>query len=101
NTTPYTDFNDLFFFVMCTVFILFSISCGTFYVGYPGVFTAPTRRTSNLNHKGFTGKSGDWTLVYSEQYDVKESATFRERQIKGWKSRKLIEKLIGSAHSDL
>ena len=86
---------------MWIVYILYSVQRDRFYVGYTGDLIEERIRKHNTNHKGFTGKSGDWTLVYSEQYDVKESATFRERQIKGWKSRKLIEKLIGSAHSDL
>ena len=48
------------------------------------------------NHKGFTGKQADWTVVYTEKYINKKDAMNRERQIKKWKSRFMIEKLIRS-----
>ncbi|MEP6750678.1 MAG: GIY-YIG nuclease family protein, partial [Bacteroidota bacterium] len=53
------------------------------------------------NHKGFTGKTGDWMLVYAETFNSKSAAMKRESTIKNWKSRKLIEKLIGLEHPDL
>jgi putative endonuclease len=51
-------------------------------------------RKHNTNHKGFTGGTGDWKLVYCETFELKERALAREKQIKSWKSRKMIEKLI-------
>jgi len=51
-------------------------------------------RRHNSNHKGFTGKVGDWVIVYSEGFAEKPLAMKREREIKGWKSRERIEKLI-------
>jgi putative endonuclease len=58
-------------------------------------------RKHNSNHKGFTGKTADWNLVYTEHYQTKEKAVAREAQIKNWKSRKMIEKLIGLEYPDL
>ncbi|MBL7921137.1 MAG: GIY-YIG nuclease family protein [Bacteroidia bacterium] len=49
------------------------------------------------NHKGFTGGVGDWELKCSEQYQTKSEALKREKKIKNWKSRKMIEKLINKA----
>jgi len=46
------------------------------------------------NHKGFTSKAIDWKVVYSEKFATREEALKRERQMKKWKSRKMIEKLI-------
>ncbi|MBN1637413.1 MAG: GIY-YIG nuclease family protein, partial [Ignavibacteriales bacterium] len=56
----------------------------------------------NSNHKGFTGKTNDWKIVYSEIFQTKEKAYAREREVKKWKSRKKIETLIrkGSEHPD-
>ncbi len=51
-------------------------------------------RKHNSNHTGFTGGVGDWTLVYAETFEDKNLAIAREKEIKRWKSRKLIEKLI-------
>ena len=54
-------------------------------------------RRHNSNHKGFTGGSADWKIVHEEVLPEKSAAMKREKEIKGWKSRKLIEKLISSA----
>jgi len=51
--------------------------------------------------KGFTGSGSDWKVVYSEAFSTKDLAYAREREVKKWKSRKLIEKLAGSEHPDL
>jgi len=51
-------------------------------------------RKHNSKHKGFTGKSADWKIVYTECFLSKSDAYARERQVKAWKSRKLIEVLI-------
>ena len=46
------------------------------------------------NHKGYTSRAKDWLVVYSESYLTKSEALLRERKIKSWKSKKMIEKLI-------
>ena len=55
-----------------------------------------------MNHKDFAGRTNDWTIVYTEEFDTKKKAYSRERKVKAWKSRELIEKLIqkGSEHPD-
>ena len=73
-------------------------------MGFTGDPLQERIRKHNSNHKGFTGRTGDWVLKYSENYEQKTIAIKREREIKNWKSRKLIEKLIssaGSVHPDL
>ncbi len=68
-----------------------------YYNGYTGDELNERLRKHNSNHKGFTGGIGDWEIMYSEQYQIKSEAIKRENQIKKWKSRKLIEKLIAQA----
>ncbi|WP_240607728.1 GIY-YIG nuclease family protein [Marixanthomonas spongiae] len=46
------------------------------------------------NHKGYTARAKDWKLVYHEVFSTKAGAYARERKIKSWKSRVMIEKLI-------
>ena len=63
-------------------------------------------RKHNSKHKGFTGIASDWILKYSEKYASKSEALKRERQIKAWKSRIRIERLMelssaGTRHPDL
>jgi putative endonuclease len=83
------------------VYILFSTIKNRYYVGYSGDDLSERIRKHNSNHKGFTGNTGDWIPVYQELYRTKAEAMKREREIKNWKSRKLIEKLIGLGHPDL
>ena len=82
-------------------YILFSAAKNTYYVGYSADDLEERLRKHNTNHKGFTGNTGDWKLVYQECFETKAQAMKREIQIKKWKSRKLIEKLISLEHPDL
>jgi putative endonuclease len=86
---------------MWTFYILFSNLLDKYYIGHTGDEIQIRLAKHNTNHKGFTGKKCDWKIVYKESFDTKEEAYKRERTVKKWKSRKLIEKLIGSEHPDL
>ena len=71
-------------------YIIYSAARDKFYVG----------STSNLDDRvkkhnsGFTGSHLDWEIKWSQAFDQKTNASAREKQIKAWKSRKMIEKLI-------
>ena len=82
------------------VYILFSVIKNSYYIGYTSDSLQERLRKHNTNHKGFTGNTGDWTLVYHQIFESKTEAIKREKQIKNRKSRKLIEKLIGLEHPD-
>jgi putative endonuclease len=78
---------------MYFVYILYSISREKYYIGYTS--NLATRLIKhNAKHKGFTHGVNDWKIVYSEQFQTKTEATRREKQIKAWKNRQLIEDLI-------
>jgi putative endonuclease len=85
-------------FFICTimyfVYILYSASKNKYYIGHTGDDIEERLRKHNSNHKGFTGGSGDWELKYFERFETKSEAYKRELQIKKWKSRIRIEKLI-------
>jgi putative endonuclease len=76
------------------VYILFSKTLNKYYVGFTSEEITERLRKHNSNHKGFTGNVGDWEIQYQEQFNTKLEALRREKEIKNWKSRKLIEKLI-------
>jgi putative endonuclease len=80
---------------------LYSSLPDKYYVGHTGDILKESLRKHNSDHKGFTGGIGDWEVVYSERFETKAHAYKREREVKNWKSRKLIEKLVGSEHRDL
>ncbi len=82
---------------MFYLYILFSATKNKYYVGSTGDALKERIRKHNSNHKGFTGGVGDWELKYFETYKIKQEVRLREKEIKNWKSRKLIEKLISKA----
>ena len=83
------------------VYILFSSTANKYYIGFTGDDLAERLRKHNTDHKGFTGKKHNWRMVYTECFEIKADAIKREKEIKNWKSRIKIEKLIGSVHPDL
>ena len=88
-------------------YILYSVSLDKFYIGHTGDQLAERLRRHLSDHDGFTSKAKDWTITYFEEFETKTEAYARERQIKNWKSKKLIKQLIdkhtstGSEHPDL
>ena len=85
---------------MYKLYILYSVIKKKYYVGFTSDELEERLRKHNSNHKGFTGKVADWKIVYTESYSQKAEAKQRELTIKKWKSRKMIEKLIGLEHPD-
>ena len=81
------------------LYILYSETKQQYYIGHTGDELQERLRKHNSNHKGFTGKVNDWKIVYTESFETKELAYKREREIKSWKSKTRIEKLISSEHS--
>ena len=77
------------------VYILFSESLDRYYIGFTENLTGRLDRHLQ-SKKGFTSKAKDWELLYSEDFKLKSEAIERERQIKKWKSRKMIESLISN-----
>jgi len=75
------------------VYILYSDSLDKYYVGFSSNVLERLKKHLQ-NHKGFTGKAKDWELKYKEEYESKPAALRRELQIKNWKRRKMIEKLV-------
>ena len=78
---------------MYFTYILFSKSKNKYYIGSTSDIQERIIK-HNTNHNGFTGNTNDWEIVYSEEFDSIQNARFREKQIKNWKSRIMIEKLI-------
>ena len=82
---------------MCYCYIIYSIKLDRYYVGSTCDDLNERLRRHNSNHKGFTGKANDWNFVYIEEFESTTTARKRERQIKTWKSRKMILELISSS----
>ena len=75
------------------VYILFSASLNKFYIGSTN--NIELRLYKHLHSKkGFTSRARDWIVVYHEEHSTKSDALIREKHIKKWKNRYLIETLI-------
>jgi len=80
-------------------YIIQSESTQKFYIGHTTESLTERLRKHNSSHKGFTGRFRDWSIVYFEGFPTKELAYAREREVKSWKSKDRIIKLIaGSEH---
>ncbi|MCP9749348.1 GIY-YIG nuclease family protein [Ferruginibacter sp. HRS2-29] len=77
-------------------YTLYSSSLDKFYIGHTSDLLANRLAKHNSNHKGFTGGRGDWIIVYHEKHETKNLAYAREREVKKWKSRSRIQKLINT-----
>ena len=86
---------------MWVFYILYSKTKDKYYIGFTGDSIHERLRKHNSDHKGFTGSIGDWETRYTETHLEKNEAFQREQQVKKWKSRKMIEKLIQSEHPDV
>ncbi|KGO06442.1 GIY-YIG nuclease family protein [Dokdonia donghaensis] len=75
------------------VYILFSPHLNRYYIGSTN--NVENRLKKHLSSsKGFTSKAKDWEIKYTETFTTRSEAVQRELQIKKWKSRVMIEKLI-------
>ena len=83
---------------MCYCYILHSKSLDKFYVGHSSEPLQERVRKHLSDHKGYTSKAKDWIVVHFENFDSKSSAYKREREIKAWKSKSRIQKLIQTTH---
>jgi putative endonuclease len=80
-------------------YILHSQHLDRYYIGHTSDLTEQLKK-HNTHHKGFTGKTNDWKVVYTEEYETKSAAFHREPQVKKWKSREEVEKLIRTLSSE-
>jgi len=83
------------------VYILYSNHADKYYIGFTGDDLIERLRKHNTNQKGFTGRFSDWGIVYTEKFENKAEAMKRENEIKNWKSKVKIKKLVGLGHPDL
>jgi putative endonuclease len=51
----------------------------------------------NANYSKSLKNRGPWQLVYRENYATRAEAVRRERQIKSWKDRKMIQQLVSAS----
>jgi putative endonuclease len=76
-----------------SVYILQSTTTKRFYIGQTK--DVQTRLAyHNANFSKSLKNRGPWELVHREQYATRSEAVRREHQIKSWKDRDMIERLV-------
>ncbi len=82
---------------MFYTYILYSPILKKYYIGFTGTEINLRLAKHLANHKGFTAKVKDWQVVYTEIFDTKQEAIQREKQLKAWKNKERIKKLISGS----
>ena len=81
---------------MFWVYILQSQTSGRYYIGY----TSNLQNRLSKHNRGLTPTTrrlkGPWEIVYTETFKTKSEAIKREKQLKRWKDKNRIERLINS-----
>ena len=67
---------------MYTTYILFSDAIQRYYTGYTSQDVDDRLYQHNINYKGFTGKTNDWKVVFTQLFDEKSSALKLESKLK-------------------
>ncbi len=81
---------------MYIVYILHNSAIDKYYVGHTSNLANRLKDHNKITHKvKYAAKQkGEWKLQYQEAFETKKLAVIREQEIKRWKSRKMIAKLI-------
>ena len=81
---------------MFFLYVLQSESTARYYVGQ----TQSVSERLVYHNSGYSKSlrnRGPWKLVYQEEFATRSEAVKRERQIKSWKDRKMIEQLVSAS----
>ncbi|HUR64967.1 MAG TPA: GIY-YIG nuclease family protein [Chitinophagaceae bacterium] len=78
------------------VYILYSVTLDLYYIG-SSADPEERLRKHLANHRGFTARAKDWSICFLESFADKKEAIKRERQLKSWKNRKIIQLLVEKA----
>ncbi|MCH8905174.1 MAG: GIY-YIG nuclease family protein [Bacteroidetes bacterium] len=79
---------------MFTVYVLHSQKYDKIYIGYTSDLESRIESHNKLSKKGWTRKFRPWRLIHTEEFDMKEQAMKRERQLKSYQGRLWIRKKI-------
>ena len=78
------------------LYILQSEATSRFYIGQTQDVTERLAY-HNANYSKSLKNRGPWRLVHTEQYKTRSEAMVRERQLKSWKDRRMIQKLLSAS----
>ncbi len=83
---------------MFFVYAIYNYARKKIYIGQTANLEVRLKRHNGIllnNKKSFTAKnSGNWELIYKEEFKTRKEAMVREKQLKSFKGRESIKKLI-------
>ncbi len=86
------------FLLVYFLYILQSESTGRFYIGQTQD-VSERLAYHNANYSKSLKNRGPWKLAYTEEYATRAEAMRREHQIKSWKDRAMIDRLVDASRS--
>jgi len=78
------------------LYIIKSKKSGGFYIGTTGNLDDRLRR-HNGGYSGYTKSGVTWDMVYTEVFNSRSEALAREKQLKSWKNKAKLQKLIDNS----
>lgn len=79
---------------MYTVYVLYSEKNDKIYIGYTSDINQRLLSHNVLATKGWTKSFRPWKLLFSEEFKTITEAMTREKQLKSFRGREFIRKLI-------
>jgi len=80
------------------LYIPYSKYTGKYYIGSAGDLADRLRRHNDGRSK-YTKPGIPWELIYYEEYGSRSDAAHREMEIKAWKDRAMVERLVRTFRS--
>ena len=75
---------------MFTTYVLYSKTFDKIYIGYTADLEKRLSAHNYKANKGWTARFQPWELLHAEQFETKEEAIQREKQLKSSKGRRFI-----------
>ena len=79
---------------MFTVYVLHSQKFDKIYIGFTTDIEKRLFAHNHPSNKGWTKSFQPWEIIYSEEFETKEEAMDREKQLKSYRGREFIRKHI-------
>ena len=82
------------FYFMYKVYALFSEKFNKIYIGFTTDMELRMKYHNEISEKGWTHSFRPWKLIYFEEFQNKQEALKREKQLKSFRGREFIRNLI-------
>ncbi|MEI7597529.1 MAG: GIY-YIG nuclease family protein [Bacteroidota bacterium] len=79
---------------MYTVYALYSEKYNKIYIGFTKHLPSRLQSHNSEKNTGYTKRYQPWKVVYTEEFDTKQAAMKREKELKSFKGREFIRNTI-------